>query len=477
MTDKRPNVLLFCPDAMQASVVDPDSDCITPNFDRVAARGLRFTRAHTCLPTCSPARASLMTGLLPHNHGVLQVEHCVDDDQSVLRTQHPHFAHRLSDAGYRTGYFGKWHVERTNQLEDFGWQVNGCDAAAALRDLGAGIDESGDLIGRATLVRHEKGPDGYRDIMHYAVTDTPTEQRSFAQTTSNAINFLDDAAKRNEPWACMVSFTEPNTPLITGRAAFEKYDVDNIKLPANLDDTFENSPGLYRREKQVHADTTDRHWRELRAAYFALITELDMQLGRLLDQLEKTGDLDNTVIIIMSDHGRYVGAHGYDAHNFAAFEEIYRIPFVAAGPGIPTGKTSDALVSIHDLAPTLIDLAGGKPLDDIDGRAFTAALHDADAAGFDTAYAEYHGTRFTLTQRIVWDGDWKFVFNGFDFDELYNLKDDPHELRNLGNDPQHADRIRAMTATMWQYARDSGDRAILETHYSPMRIAAVGPDA
>ncbi|MCK5804361.1 MAG: sulfatase-like hydrolase/transferase, partial [Lentisphaeria bacterium] len=136
MTQQRPNILLFLPDATAAHVIRPDSDCLTPNIDRVAARGLRFNRAHTVLPTCSPARASLMTGMLPHNHGVLQVEHTVDDDQSVLRTEYPHWAQRLSEAGYRTGYFGKWHIERTNQLEDFGWQVNGCDAGAAYRGVG-----------------------------------------------------------------------------------------------------------------------------------------------------------------------------------------------------------------------------------------------------------------------------------------------------------------------------------------------------
>ena len=119
---KKPNILIFLPDAMQAQVVTPDHDCKTPNFDRLAQRGVRFTRAHCPLPTCSPSRASLMTGLLPHNHGVLQVEYCVDDDQSVLRTEHPHWAQRLSDAGYRTGYFGKWHIERSNRLEEFGWQ-------------------------------------------------------------------------------------------------------------------------------------------------------------------------------------------------------------------------------------------------------------------------------------------------------------------------------------------------------------------
>ena len=126
--DKRimkPNFLFFLPDGMQAETVDPEHICLTPNIGRVADRGMRFTSAHATLPTCSPSRASLMTGLLPHNHGVLQVEHCADEDQCNLRVKHPHWAQRLQNIGYHTGYFGKWHIERSNKLENFGWTVDG----------------------------------------------------------------------------------------------------------------------------------------------------------------------------------------------------------------------------------------------------------------------------------------------------------------------------------------------------------------
>ena len=120
-----PNILFLMTDQMQGRVLEPDNPCQTPVLDGLAARGVRFRRAYTPNAVCSPARASLMTGLLPHNHGVLYVEHTVDADQAVLRTQHPHWAERLTAAGYRTGYFGKWHVERSNELSRFGWQEQG----------------------------------------------------------------------------------------------------------------------------------------------------------------------------------------------------------------------------------------------------------------------------------------------------------------------------------------------------------------
>jgi len=130
----KPNILFLMTDQMQGRVLDPDHPCQTPNFDRLASRGVRFTRAYTPNAVCSPARASLMTGLLPHNHGVLYVTHTVDDDQAALRTEHLHWAQQLVANGYRTGYFGKWHVERSGRLEEFGWQVNGAEGSTLLRE-------------------------------------------------------------------------------------------------------------------------------------------------------------------------------------------------------------------------------------------------------------------------------------------------------------------------------------------------------
>ena len=472
----RPNILMFMPDAMQAQVTFPGHDCHTPNMDRVAARGVRFRRAHAALPTCSPSRASLMTGLLPHNHGVLQVEHCTDDDQCVLRTEHPHWAQRLVAAGYRTGYFGKWHIERTNQVEDFGWQVNGTDAGAAYRALGEGVARTEDLLNEDSRALYETEPEGYNRILHCGVTDVPTEQRTFAATTRGALEFLAERGSGDAPWACCVSFSEPNTPLIAGRRAFEQYDVDDIRLPESLRDDHARNPGLYRRQREIFEHFTDREWRETRAVYYALISEIDEQLGALLDAVEQSGQLDNTIVAVLSDHGRYMGAHGFDAHNFGAFEEPYNVPLIVAGPGIAGGVDTDALVSLMDVGPTLLDLAGADSIDVPDSRSL-APLPDPEgqASNHDQCYAEFYGTRFWLTQRVLWQGPWKLVFNGFDYDELYNLEEDPHELCNLAGDSA-CDAVRQrLMAEIWRVAHRTGDQVLLGTHYAPMRFGVVGP--
>lgn len=475
--DRPPNILLFITDGQQAHTLLPGSDCITPTIDALIERGVHITGAYTPLPTCSPARASLMTGLLPHNHGVLEVEHGVDEDQCVLREQHPHWAQRLREAGYATAYFGKWHIERTGELDRFGWdtfEARGRVSHANTSQKGHDVDDS---LEPSTVYQYQ-GPEGYNDTLKYAVTDVPPEDRQIGQPATLACEWLEQAPT-DQPWCCVASHYEPNEALIVGREAYERYDVDNLALPENLNDPMDDRPGIYRRDQQIWKDFTDAQWRETLACYYGRITELDGQLARILGTLETTGQLDNTVIIFTSDHGRYVGGHGLEAHNFGAFQEIYAVPLVAAGPGITQGAVTDAHVGFHELCPTLLELAGLDPFDALDSRSFVDLLQNPSEAALNhrEGYAEYHGSRFRLTQRVLWQDEWKFVFNGFDFDELYNLADDPWELANLASRPEHADRVREMMTAIWRRMHETGDTTLLNSHYHSMRFAAIGPNA
>lgn len=475
---QRPNILLVIADGMQSDTVLPEHPCLTPNLEKLASRGVRFRNAHTTCPTCSPARASLMTGQLPHTHGVLEVEHGRDDDQCVLRTEYRHFAQNLSDCGYRTGYFGKWHIERSQDVARFGWQESVVKGTSHVKNLGRGqagpptfeLDES--------LTGYVEGPPGYKKILHWGVTDTPPHKRYPGLTATDAKQFLNERFDAPDPWCCCVSFSEPNEALVAGREAFAQYAPATLPLPENFFDDLSDRPNIYQREQQIGHPISEEHWRNARACYFARITEIDRMVGQLTGQLEAAGQLDNTVVIFLADHGRYVGAHGFDAHNFGPFEEIYRVPLIMAGPDITPGSECSAQVSIADVGTTICSIGGTQALETPDSRCFASLLTEPEVVSeeFQTGYAEYHGTRFPLMQRIVWQGDWKFVFNGFDFDELYNLADDPFEMTNLAARPEHQNRIEAMMTEVWRRVRDTNDRAILESHYFSMRLACVGPD-
>ncbi len=475
---EKPNILIFIPDALPRALTDANHPCLTPNLDALARRGVRFMRAHCPSPISSPSRASLMTGQLPHNHGVLQVEHVVDNDQCVLRDR-THFAQQLSKAGYRTGYFGKWHVERTDKLEDFGWQVNGCDSASAVRGIGSAESGAEKILDPDDFQVYEEGPEGYKPILQYGISKKKPQERRIGKIVANGQKFIGEALDSGDPWACAISFTEPNTPTICGQEAYDKYDVDAIELPSHWQDDHQGRPGLYQRAREVYAELPAQRWKELRACYYGLVHEIDALVGQVLKQIDEAGELENTIVLFTSDHGRYLGAHGLDAHNIGAYEEIYNIPLIAAGPGIAQGQTTQALASFMDLGPTLLELAGADPLPDADARSLAPVLKNPQAAekDFDTGYAEFHGNRFLLTQRILWKGHWKFVFNAFDYDELYNLDADPLELHNRSRDADCQDLVKELMAEVWHIAKKSGDHSILGTHYSPYRFAAVGPDA
>ncbi|MCP4640448.1 MAG: sulfatase-like hydrolase/transferase [bacterium] len=474
----RPNVLVLMTDQMQGRVLDPDHVCQTPNFDRLAARGVRFTRVHTSNAVCSPARASLMTGLLPHSHGVTQVTHCTFDDESVLRTDRPHWAQQLSEAGYRTGYFGKWHVERTDDLAPFGWQVNG-ERSNPLYQEHARSVRKGDGKSKLLWSKDISVPEGYVTQPLFGVTDQPVEERMLGMTCDLASQYLDDVMGAQEPWCCFVSVIEPHDPFIAHERFYKQYDPDTIPVPPNWNDSLQDRPGLYRKSARAFAGLSERDKKQAAACYYATVTEIDEQYGRLIDRLEEAGQLDNTIIVLTSDHGEFLGAHGMYTKNVGAYEEAYNIPLVVSGPSIAQGQTSDALVGIHDICPTLLELTGLDPFDIPDSRSFAPVLRDPDGgdAGFTSGYAEYYGTRYWLTQRVVWDGPWKFVWNGFDFDELYNLEEDPYEMTNLAEKPDHEEHLRHMMRVAWDYVRKTGDKPLEGSKYFSLRLAPFGPDA
>lgn len=479
MPQSRPNILFLMTDQMQAQVLRPGHPCQTPNLDRLAARGVRFDRAYTPNAICSPARASLMTGLLPHNHGVLTVTHCVDEDQSCLREDKTHWAQRLEEAGYRTGYFGKWHVERTGQLERFGWQTyaEGRDSplVSDYRRRKGFDNAPPPHIGQTFEISL---PAGYPEYRLHGVTDEPPERRFAGLMSGVAGEFLDEALEGDQPWCCFVSVIEPHDPFIAGREAFRRYDVENLPLPPSADDDLTDKPNLYRKVARVFSEMGEKEKRDAAACYYAMITEVDALFGELIDKVERAGQADNTIFVFTTDHGELLGAHGLYCKNVGAFEEVYNIPLILAGPGIAGGEVSQARVGLHDLCPTLLELAGiDSPPPVPDSRSFTPAAHDPQAADadFTTGYAEYNGTRYMFTQRSAWDGPWKLVHNGFDFDELYNLDEDPHEMRNLAALPQYQIVLQRMMALLWRRIRDTGEHTLLNTAYPPMRAAPFGP--
>ena len=458
----RPNVLFVMTDHTNAAAAAAGGPCLTPCLDALAADGLRFGRAYTPNAICSPARASLMTGTYPSTHGVWDCTHTQRPEWVDVRGGLTHWAERLAEAGYMNGYFGKWHVEQSGRLGDFGWHEH---------DTGCGGVRVECEPGTESIVKTE----GYRDCLLAAVgrQDTPEHHPAF----DGGIEFIRKAADGDAPFCCFISTLEPHDPYVPPPRFWDMYDPAAAPLPESLRDDCADKPEVVRRMAQVWRGLTDDDWRRVRTAYWAVVSFLDSEVGRVIEALRQAGVYEDTVIVFTSDHGDMLGAHGLATKGVGTpYEEVHNTPLIVRVPGLRSGEDVEHRASLVDLGPTLLDLCGARPLGPCQGRSLRPVLEGtSDPADWQDAYAEFFGQRFVYTQRITWHGDWKYVFSPGGVDELYNLRDDPGERRNLADNPAHRDALVDMTRRMWRKMAEIGDESLFGTHYATLRTAPVGP--
>ncbi len=483
----RPNLLFLMTDQQQAATVAPGSPCQMPHIDALAAAGTRFGRCYGPNPICSPTRASLMTGLLPHSHGMVDCTHTVEPYRAELKPDLSFWSQALRDAGYRTGYYGKWHVERSNRLDRFGFDnyevtrppgrseaVPGKADGSGYRAhrLALGLDEQDRRMARRHLVRQK----GYRDLLLYGIADEPVEATGEHYIYSQGIDFLRRAAGEPEcPWLLFLSVHGPHEPYVVPREYYDLYDPADIEQPASFGDDLAGRPAIYRRMQSVWSQLEWEQFAEATASYFAYCSLIDAQVGRILAVLEELGQSDDTIVVFCSDHGDLMGAHRMMLKGIPSFEETYRVPLIMKGPGIGSGRQVDRVVSLLDVAPTLVALTTGAVFE-CQGRSLLPLLQPGDQDWEDEAFAEMQGQRFAWTQRLLWRGRHKYVFNTFDYDELYDLEQDSHEMRNLAEDPAYAPLAEEMAARVWQIARETGDFNLYDAQDGTYRYAPVGPE-
>lgn len=493
-TYRRPNVLFVMSDQQRADTLAVNSPCQTPNLEALAAEGLSFSRCYAANPICSPSRASLFTGLLPHTHGMVDCTHTVEDYRAELNDQLPFWSQSFQAAGYRTGYYGKWHVERSDQLERFGFDQYVVTGRFERQAGGYRRLDHPEYVAHRQALGLEPKPappadarfvqqSGYRDMLLYGVSDEPVEGTQEHFVASRGIGFLDQCASEPErPWLLFLSNEAPHEPYVPPREYYQRYDPSLLPQPASFTDDLQDRPGIYRRLQSVWRDLSWDEFAQATACYYAYCSLVDDQLGRVLTKVKELGMWDDTIVVFTSDHGDLMGAHRLLLKGVPVFEEVYRVPLVISGPGLLRGESSERIVSLLDVAPTLTELALDEPFD-AHGRSLVPLLvpprgdNGIDPAWQDEAYAEMHGQRLSYTQRIVWSGRYKYVFNGFDVDELYDLEADPHELDNLATDPAHAAVLAGMASKMWATVRETGDFTLGQAQDGMYRFVAVGPEA
>lgn len=440
--ESRPNVLLIECDQMREPVWTLPG--ITPNVDRLRKSGVSFTRHFTSAVPCSPSRACLFTGTYTTQNKMLSNCDFVEGNlQPSLDPKIPTLGHVFRDAGYRTPYRGKWHLTRKKDHQP-----------------------SDPLI--------EYGFEGWKK------PDAPFGGPPFFGAaldpiyTNEATDWLLNQAKPGKPWFLTCNLVNPHDI-----CAFPRYypytkfrEIRTERAPDNWKDSLKGKPNA-QREYQKHyekvggpmdLDNPDS-WRRYLDYYAVCIEDVDQNIGRLLDALEKSGQAENTVIVFTADHGEMGGSHRLRTKGCFAYEEVMRVPLIFSWPGrISAGVEAKTLASNVDVMPTLASLAGLGNLPYMAGVDLAPALTNADIAlREEIIYHNDWEVQLTIGKsadatsiykspahiRCIRQNDWKYAYyfspgrTDTEF-ELYNLKDDPLEMSNLANDAGYLAKRREL---------------------------------
>lgn len=445
-----PNILILMADQLTPGALAAYGNRVTrtPNIDALAANGVVFDSAYCNSPLCAPSRYALMSGKLPSRTGGY-------DNAAALSSEAVTYAHYLRHAGYRTILSGKMHFCGADQLHGFEERLT-TDIYPA--DFGWTPDWQ----------RPGERPSWYHNMA--SVTDAGHCVRSNQLDFDDEVVFaarqkLFDLARDPDPRPfCMtVSLTHPHDPYAISSPYWDRYSDDEIDMPRVPDAPPDDDPHSRRLRAVVNLDktpVTPQQVRQARRAYYGAISYVDEQFGELLRALEQSGQRDNTVIIVTSDHGDMLGERGL-WYKMSFFEPSARVPLIIHAPQRFAAHRVAESVSHVDLLPTLLDLAhGGEtpsagtdfPLDS-DGRSLLPHLQQR--GGHDGVAAEYLGEGALGPIIMLREGGYKFIHSATDPDQLYHLPSDPDELRNLAQDAGSFDVLqgfRAQVASRWNLA-------------------------
>jgi choline-sulfatase len=437
----RPNVLLVMADQLAASFLPSYGHRVVkaPALERLAERGVQFASAYTPSPLCAPARFAMLSGRLGSKIGA-------HDNASEFAASIPTFAHHLRAAGYQTCLIGKMHFVGPDQLHgfeerlttdiypsDFGWTPDWDDAERRVDWWFHNMDS----------------------VVHAGVAEATNQLDYDDEVGFRAVRKLSDLARSSDrrPWLLTVSFTHPHDPYAMRRRYWDRYDHDAIDLPrvgSIPDDRLDpHSRRLRHVSAMEHDAVTEEQVRNARHAYYASISYVDDWFAELVDTLDACGMSDDTVIVFTADHGDMLGERGL-WYKMSFFEGACRIPLIIAGPGVAPGEAPEH-VSLLDLFPTLLDLAGVEPPAEADGRSLVPLLageRDPERS----VVGEYLAEGAVAPILMIRSGDVKFIYCAADPPQLYDLAADPDELVNVASEPARRDTVAELEAqvmTRW----------------------------
>ena len=435
---KKPNILFLLTDDQSFSTINTlgNKEVYTPNMDKLVANGITFTHAHimgsNSGAVCLPSRAMLMTGSFVQN--LAKVPAAIDINDKTMPEV-------LKTAGYNTFGTGKWH--------------NGRQAFARSFTNGANIFMGG-------MSNHLKVP-----LYNFDETGEYPRNKTYYEDKFSSVIFREAAVdflknyEQEKPFFAYVAFTSPHDPRMAPEAYQKKYNTSNISLPKNFlpKHPFDNGELIIRDENLLPFPRTEEAVKEEIAAYYAMISEVDDNIGKILKALDESGHADNTIIIFAADNGLAAGQHGLLGKQ-NLYDHSVRVPLVISGPGIKKGERTESLVYLNDIFPTVADIVGVEKPESIDGLSLLPILKDSKARIRESVYFLYKNF-----QRGVRTKNWKlikYLVDGKKTTQLFNIKKDPLEINNLANDPKYKNKVEEMTVMLQEWMNKSGDSVQLD---------------
>jgi arylsulfatase A-like enzyme len=415
----------------------------TPNLDRLCAEGTRFTRAYATIPICTPARASLLTGAWPHRHGSF----CIPTSElnRAARRELPTFFTELKNAGYRSGWVGKYHRE----LEaDEPGPADGVDSFHPLWHY-----QKERLARGLSPIPNAHGLFGDEDSV------SPADFSPLAWQADRVIDLLEQTSDR--PFVIRWDPPEPHLPCNPVREFARRYRAEDIPPWQSFPDPQHGKPAAQKRQKRIWGleNWTWEDWQPVVRLYYGVITELDHHLGRILDTLDRLGLANDTLVIYSTDHGDYCGGHGQMDKHFNMYDDVTRVPLILRLPGrVPARHSCPAFASNEiDIARTLLESAGLAAPPSFIGENLIDMANGA--APRDVITSQYFGTESgAYSMRMIRDDRYKFVYHPVgDLHEFYDLEDDPGERTNRIDDSALSRDIVRLKARLWDEMKVQGD--------------------
>ena len=480
----RPNILLITSDQQHwncLGVVNPKLK--TPHLDRLCNQGTRFTRAYCPNPTCTPTRASIITGLYPSRHGAWSLGTKLPEDVPTLGAM-------LGAQGYTSTLIGKAHFQPLASASD---QAS-IECQPILRDLDYWRDFGGPWYGfdHIELARNhadeghvgqhyaiwmeEQGLDNWRDYFQDPQTgqpkrkgawDLPAEFHYSTWTAERTLANIERCAGEEKPFFTWASFHDPHPPYLVPEPWASMYDPADMEPGTLLENEMELLPEHFRLTQEEQPDysayhesgfanhgfqshlTGDEEGRREMAIYYGMTSFMDEQIGRILDGLDERGLSENTLVVFTTDHGHFLGQHGLWHKGAFHYEDLIKVPFIVRGPGVPAQTESDALQSLVDLAPTFLAACEAPISGAMQGVNQLEVWQGQTEKARDEVIVEFrHQPTKVHLQTLVTDRYKLTVYRDQSYGELFDLELDPDERRNLWDAPEAAGVKAEMMAQM-----------------------------